>query len=67
MAVFEHLQGELMALMGIEPKSLSREKLQEEMDALAAVTEAIFEALGIEVVEVKDGSPYVKLNNVDID
>lgn len=67
LAVFEHLQGELMALMGIEPKSLSEEKLREEMDAIAAVTEAIFEALGLEVVEVKDGSPYVKLSNVDVD
>ena len=67
LAIFEHLQGELMLLMGVDPKKLTKEQLEDEMQAITDVTEAIFEALGMEVVEIKDRQPYVKLNNVDVD
>lgn len=56
LALFEHLKGELMMLMGVVPEEFkSKEELQQRMDEVADVAEAIIEALNIEVVEIKEG------------
>ena len=56
LALFEHLKGELMILMGVEPSQIqSKDELQRTMDEIGDVAEAILQALNVEVVEVKAG------------
>ena len=55
LALFEHLKGELMMLMGIVPSEFSSKvELQLQMDELGDVAQAIIEALNMEIVEFKD-------------
>jgi hypothetical protein len=56
LALFEHLKGELMILMGVEPSQIvSKDELQQTMDEIGDVAEAILQALSVEVLEIKDG------------
>jgi len=68
LALFEHLKGELMMLMGIIPTEFqSKEELLQRMDEVGDVAEAILEALNIEIVEVKDGRIHAVIDVGDID
>lgn len=55
LALMEQLKGELMILMGIEINSMSKQELNQQMNELADVAEAILDALHLNVVEYKDG------------
>jgi hypothetical protein len=63
LALFEHLKGELMMLMGVVPSEYeSKDALQKEMDSIADVAEAILEALNLEIVEFKDNKLHTIIN-----
>lgn len=63
LALFEHLKGELMLLMGIVPSEFaSKEELAQRMDEIGDVAQAILEALNIEIVEVKEGKIHAVID-----
>ena len=55
LAVFEHLRGELMSLMGIIPSELTKHQLLEAMNEMGDVAEAVLQMLDFKVVGVSDG------------
>lgn len=61
--MFEHLKGELMMLMGIIPSEFkSKEELQQRLDEVADVAEAILDALNVEIVEIKEGKIHAVID-----
>jgi hypothetical protein len=63
LALFEHLKGELMMLMGVVPTEFSSKvELQLQMDELGDVAEAIIQALNMEIVEFKDNKLHAVIN-----
>lgn len=62
LALFEHLQGELMMLLGIDVSKLTKEELRRELDSIGDVCDAVLEILAIDIVEVKDGVIHAKIN-----
>jgi hypothetical protein len=63
LALFEHLKGELMMLMGVVPTEFSsKDELQKEMDSIADVAEAIIQALNLEIIEFKDNKLHTVIN-----
>jgi hypothetical protein len=63
LALFEHLKGELMMLMGIVPTEFSSKvELQLQMDELGDVAEAIIQALNMEIVEFKDNKLHAVID-----
>lgn len=68
LALFEHLKGELMILMGIEPSEIqSKDELQRTMDEIGDVAEAILQALQVEVIEIKAGKVIASIDIGPID
>lgn len=63
LALFEHLKGELMILMGVVPSEFqSKEELSRQMDEIGDVAQAILDALKIEIVEMKDGQIHAVID-----
>ena len=63
LALFEHLKGELMMLMGVVPTEFSSKvELQLQMDELCDVAEAIIQALNMEIVEFKDNKLHAVID-----
>jgi len=63
LALFEHLKGELMMLMGVVPTEFSSKvELQLQMDELGDVAEAIIQALNMEIVEFKDNKLHTVID-----
>lgn len=63
LALFEHLKGELMMLMGVVPTEFSSKvELQLQMDELGDVAEAIIQALNMEIVEFKDNKLHAVID-----
>jgi hypothetical protein len=63
LALFEHLKGELMILMGVEPSEISsKDELQRAMDEIGDVAEAILQALSVEVLEIKGDTVIASLS-----
>lgn len=63
LALFEHLKGELMDLMGVVPSEFeSKNELQKQMDSIGDVAEAIIQALNLEIVEFKDNKLHTIIN-----
>lgn len=68
LALFEHLKGELMILMGVVPSEFqSKEELLQRMDEVGDVAQAILDALNIEIVEMKEGRIHAVIDVGDID
>ena len=63
LALFEHLKGEPMMLMGVVPTEFSSKvELQLQMDELGDVAEAIIQALNMEIVEFKDNKLHAVID-----
>jgi hypothetical protein len=53
--LLEHLKGELMIMLGVDIKSLSKQELAQQLNEISDVAEAILTALHINILEYKDG------------
>jgi len=62
LAVFEHLRGELMALMGIIPSQMDKNQLLEAMNEMGDVAQAVLEMLDLQVLDFVDGRVVASLN-----
>lgn len=68
LALFEHLKGELMMLMGVVPTEFSSKvELQSQMDEIGNVAEAIIQALNMEIVEFKDNKLHAVIDIGQVD
>lgn len=68
LALFEHLKGELMILMGVIPSEIeSKEDLLRQMEEIGDVAQAVLEALNIEIVEIKEGKIHAVIDVGEID
>lgn len=68
LALFEHLKGELMMLMGVIPSEFkSKEELMRRMDEVGDVAQAILEALNMEIVEMKEGRIHAVIDVGGVD
>lgn len=68
LALFEHLKGELMMLMGVVPTEFSSKvELQSQMDEIGDVAEAIIQALNMEIVEFKDNKLHAVIDIGQVD
>ena len=68
LALFEHLKGELMMLMGVIPSEFqSKEELLQRMDEVGDVAQAILDALNIEIVEMKEGRIHAVIDVGELD
>lgn len=62
LAVFEHLRGELMVLMGIVPSQMDKNQLLEAMNEMGDVAQAVLEMLDLQVLDFVDGRVVASLN-----